>query len=406
MSSPRRAGPSSSGPTGTPPPVRRIFSLSLPAAGGSLGLARPDGSVRRSGQLRRASRSTSPPPREPDGSGNSVTRVERLARRTPTRPESGNRSRRRLPAIRRRWSPPRAMSAIGCSAMTCSRSSTCRSPTPTSPRCAPRPTTWVQATLIFRGALLRSRRREPQGDVVVSARSTKSLAFRVRSTSSSRRAASWAQGVPAQQHGQRPVDDARAAGLLDRAPDRRRPASRCNHSWVTMNGARSVFTPPSRSPKEQMMAHSFRDADRPLYTIHYADFRPAYLSGFELQDGTNDTYVDRRGDGRLTHAARRRRHRRRRTVRQRAPVRPLLGADGRSPATGAAGPMRPIREPVGAERRHLRRSDHAQLYFIPRGDQRRLLDGRLRLHHARSNRSWPRSAPRIAVVLSGTSARS
>ena len=66
------------------------------------------------------------------------------------------------------------------------------------------------------------------------------------------------------------------------------PASRCNHSWVTMNGAPLGLYATVEEPKEQLMAYYFPDATGPVYTINYADFQPAYISAFELQDGTND----------------------------------------------------------------------------------------------------------------------
>lgn len=66
------------------------------------------------------------------------------------------------------------------------------------------------------------------------------------------------------------------------------PTSRCNHSWVTMNGAPLGLYATVEEPKQQLMAYYFADATGPVYTIHYADFQPAYVSSFELQDGTND----------------------------------------------------------------------------------------------------------------------
>ena len=66
------------------------------------------------------------------------------------------------------------------------------------------------------------------------------------------------------------------------------PASRCNHSWVTMNGAPLGLYATVEEPKQQLMAYYFPDATGPVYTINYADFQPAYISAFELQDGTND----------------------------------------------------------------------------------------------------------------------
>jgi hypothetical protein len=66
------------------------------------------------------------------------------------------------------------------------------------------------------------------------------------------------------------------------------PISRCNHSWVTLNGAPLGLYATVEEPKDQLMARYFPDATGPVYTINYADFQPAYISAFELQDGTND----------------------------------------------------------------------------------------------------------------------
>ena len=66
------------------------------------------------------------------------------------------------------------------------------------------------------------------------------------------------------------------------------PTSRCNHSWVTLNGAPLGLYATVEEPKDQLMARYFPDATGPVYTINYADFQPAYISAFELQDGIND----------------------------------------------------------------------------------------------------------------------
>ena len=66
------------------------------------------------------------------------------------------------------------------------------------------------------------------------------------------------------------------------------PTSRCNHSWVTLNGAPLGLYATVEEPKDQLMARYFSDATGPVYTINYADFQPAYISAFELQDGAND----------------------------------------------------------------------------------------------------------------------
>ena len=88
------------------------------------------------------------------------------------------------------------------------------------------PDTWVQATLTFEG--------RSYGPVGVNLKGTSSFqpidqkpGFRVNINKFvNGRAALRAEGVPAQQHDDRPVDDARAAGLLDRPPDRQRPHAR------------------------------------------------------------------------------------------------------------------------------------------------------------------------------------
>jgi hypothetical protein len=66
------------------------------------------------------------------------------------------------------------------------------------------------------------------------------------------------------------------------------PASRSNHSWVTMNGAPLGLYATVEEPKEQLMSYYFADSSGPVYTIHYADFQSPYLSDFELQDGAGD----------------------------------------------------------------------------------------------------------------------
>jgi hypothetical protein len=55
-----------------------------------------------------------------------------------------------------------------------------------------------------------------------------------------------------------------------------------------LNGAPLGLYATVEEPKQQLMAYYFPDATGPVYTIHYADFQTAYLSAFELQDGTND----------------------------------------------------------------------------------------------------------------------
>ena len=67
------------------------------------------------------------------------------------------------------------------------------------------------------------------------------------------------------------------------------PASRCNHSWVTMNGQPLGLYATVEQPRGQLMAYSFPDASGGVYTINYADFAPAYLGNFQYDDGAMDT---------------------------------------------------------------------------------------------------------------------
>jgi hypothetical protein len=66
------------------------------------------------------------------------------------------------------------------------------------------------------------------------------------------------------------------------------PASRANHAMVTMNGQLLGLYSHLEEPRSQMLGRFFTDSSGPLYTIHYADFDPLYLSGFEPQGGPDD----------------------------------------------------------------------------------------------------------------------
>jgi CotH kinase protein/Lamin Tail Domain len=67
------------------------------------------------------------------------------------------------------------------------------------------------------------------------------------------------------------------------------PASRCNHSWVTLNGAPLGLYATVEEPRSQMMAYSFTDATGGVYTINYADFTSALVANFQYDDGKQDT---------------------------------------------------------------------------------------------------------------------
>jgi len=66
------------------------------------------------------------------------------------------------------------------------------------------------------------------------------------------------------------------------------PASRANHAMVTMNGQLLGLYSHLEEPRPQMLGRFFTDSSGPLYTIHYADFDAQYLSGFEPQGGPDD----------------------------------------------------------------------------------------------------------------------
>ncbi len=67
------------------------------------------------------------------------------------------------------------------------------------------------------------------------------------------------------------------------------PASRCNHSWVTMNGQALGLYATVEEPRSQLMANYFTDASGGVFTINYADFQTQYLANFQYDDGSMDT---------------------------------------------------------------------------------------------------------------------
>jgi hypothetical protein len=67
------------------------------------------------------------------------------------------------------------------------------------------------------------------------------------------------------------------------------PASRCNHSWVTLNGAPLGLYATVEEPRGQLMAYYFDDPSGGVFTINYADFSSDYLSNFQYDDGATDT---------------------------------------------------------------------------------------------------------------------
>jgi hypothetical protein len=67
------------------------------------------------------------------------------------------------------------------------------------------------------------------------------------------------------------------------------PASRCNHSWVTLNGQALGLYATVEQPRGQLMAYYFTDATGGVFTIDYADFQTQYLANFQYDDGSMDT---------------------------------------------------------------------------------------------------------------------
>ncbi|HLK89233.1 MAG TPA: CotH kinase family protein [Polyangia bacterium] len=144
------------------------------------------------------------------------------------------------------------------------------------------------------------------------------------------------------------------------------PTPRCNHSWVTMNGTPLGLYATVEEAKDQMMAYSFTDSSGGVFTINYADFSTQYLGNFQYQDGTDDTTL-------ITNTA------------------DALTQDPASAASAAAGqfvnlqeftrywalmvltghwggwPYAPDPEPVGANVRIYADPTSKQLYFIPQG---------------------------------------
>ncbi len=66
------------------------------------------------------------------------------------------------------------------------------------------------------------------------------------------------------------------------------PASRANYAMVTLNGQLLGLYSHLEEPRAQMLGRFFTDSSGPFYTIHYADFAPAYLDGFQPQGGPDD----------------------------------------------------------------------------------------------------------------------
>jgi hypothetical protein len=339
-------------------------ALLLPATGGSLGLARPDGSFinRLSFGAQSVDLSAA---REPDGSGNWVTEWN-------ASPGAANPTGMGQPLTPQAASdPPEMIAAAGD--MTDRVLGYDVQPhfdlqiadaDIASLRAAP--TTWVQATLTFEG--------RAYGPIGVNLKGTSSFqpidqkpAFRVNINHFVKEARLFGLKEillnnmtqdPSMIHERLAYWIGRQIGTV--------PTPRCNHSWVTMNGGVLGLYATVEVAKGTMMANSFSDPTGGMFTLNYADFSTQYLPNFTYQDGTNDTTLITETMDALTQQ----------------PASAAIAAAGQfvnmhefdrywalMVLTGHWGgwPYAPDPEPVGANARVYADPTSKQLYFIPQG---------------------------------------
>ncbi len=339
-------------------------NLFLPAAGGSLGLARPDGSFidRLSFGAQSVDLSAA---REPDGSSNWVTEwnaspgaANPMGMGQPLTPQAAG-------------DPPEMIAPAGD--MTDRVLGYDLQPqfdlqisdaNIASLRAAP--TTWVQATLKFEG--------RSYGPIGVNLKGTSSFqpidqkpAFRVNINKFVKGARLFGLKEvllnnmvqdPSMIHERLAYWIGRQVGTI--------PTPRCNHAWVTMNGTALGLYAMVEEAKDSMMAYSFSDSTGGVYTINYADFSTKYLANFQYQDGTDDTTLITNTMSALTLQ----------------PVSTAVSTAGQSVnlhefqrywalmvLTGHWGgwPYAPDPEPVGANARIYLDPTSKQIYFIPQG---------------------------------------
>jgi hypothetical protein len=339
-------------------------SLSLPAAGGSLGLARPDGSFinRVSFGAQAVDLSAA---REPDGSGNWVTEWQ-------ASPGAANPTGMGQPLTpQAAGDPPEMVAAAGDVSdrvlgydVQPQFDLQLADADIASLRAAP--TTWVRATLKFEG--------RAYGPVGVNLKGTSSFqpidekpAFRVKVNEFVKDARLFGLKEillnnmvqdPSMIHERLAYWIGRQIGTV--------PTPRCNNSWVTMNGTALGLYATVEVAKSTMMASDFSDPSGGMFTINYADFSTKYLSNFEYQDGTNDTTLITETMDALTQQ----------------PASAAIAAAGQfvnmhefdrywalMVLTGHWGgwPYAPDPEPVGANARIYADPTSKQLYFIPQG---------------------------------------
>jgi hypothetical protein len=339
-------------------------SLFLPAAGGSLGLARPDGSF--------IDRLTFGPQgvdlsaaREPDGSSSWVTEWN-------ASPGASNPTGMGQPLTPQAASdPPEMIAAAGDLTdrvlgydLQPQFDLQISDADIASLRAAP--DTWVQATLTFEG--------RAYGPIGVNLKGTSSFqpidqkpAFRVNINKFVKGARLFGLKEillnnmtqdPSMIHERLAYWIGRQIGTV--------PTPRSNHAWVTMNGTALGLYATVEEAKDTMMAYSFSDASGGVYTINYADFSTQYLPNFQYQDGTDDTTLITSTMSALTQQ----------------PASAATAAAGQfvnmhefarywalMVLTGHWGgwPYAPDPEPVGANARIYADPTSKQLYFIPQG---------------------------------------
>lgn len=340
------------------------INLFLPAAGGSIGLARPDGSFidRLTFGAQEVDLSAA---REPDGSSNWVTEWN-------ASPGASNPKGMGQPLTPQAASDPPEMIApagdltdrvLGYDLQPQFDLKIADADI-ASLRAAP--ATWVQATLTFEG--------RAYGPIGVNLKGTSSFqpidqkpAFRVNINKFIKGARLFGLKEillnnmvqdPSMIHERLAYWIGRQIGSV--------PTPRSNHAWVTMNGTTLGLYATVEEAKDTMMAYSFADASGGVFTINYADFSTKYLPNFQYQDGTNDTTLITETMSALTQQ----------------PASAATAAAGQfvnmhefvrywalMVLTGHWGgwPYAPDPEPVGANARIYADPTSKQLYFIPQG---------------------------------------
>jgi hypothetical protein len=263
--------------------------LFLPATGGSIGLARPDGSFidRVTFGAQETDMSAA---REPDGSNNWVTEWNV----SPSKANPMGMGMAQPRSAQAAGDPPEMIAAAGDQSdnvlgydvqpqfdlqisndgINSLRSS---------------PSTWVQATLTYKG--------RAYGPVGVNLKGTSSFepidqkpAFRVNIDKFTKGARFFGlkEFLLNNMTQDQSMIHERLAYWLGRQVGGI-PTPRCNHAWVTMNGTVLGLYATVEEAKTQMMANSFTDSSGGVFTINYADFTGTYAANFQYQDGNPDT---------------------------------------------------------------------------------------------------------------------